>query len=90
MNISSKKAVSRSDEEEGENKKKKSGKKKPVVRRDDNYLKILEYSDLKIQGYILSSKEEDITTSYELIITFSYLDYQYSVNCKAVILCEPK
>ncbi|CAK67877.1 unnamed protein product (macronuclear) [Paramecium tetraurelia] len=90
MNSSSKKAASRSDEEEGEKQKKKTGKKKPAQRRDDNYLKIIEYSDLKIQAYILSSKEEDITTSYELTITFSYQDYQYSVNCKAVILCEPK
>ncbi|CAD8209471.1 unnamed protein product [Paramecium octaurelia] len=90
MNNSSKKAASRSDEEEGEKQKKKTGKKKPAQRRDDNYLKIIEYSDLKIQAYILSSKEEDITTSYELSITFSYQDYQYSVNCKAVILCEPK
>ncbi|CAD8211788.1 unnamed protein product [Paramecium pentaurelia] len=90
LNSSSKKAISRSDDEEGEKQKKKTGKKKPVQKRDDNYLKILEYSDLKIQAYILLSKEEDITTSYELTITFSYQDYQYSVNCKALILCEPK
>ncbi|CAD8127426.1 unnamed protein product [Paramecium sonneborni] len=90
LNTSQKKVISRSDEEETEKQKKKTTKKKPAQKRDDNYLKIMEYSDVKIKSYILQSKEEDITTNYELSIAFAYQDYQYSINCKAVILCEPQ
>lgn len=57
-----KRADEHSDDEETGKQKKKVVKKKTAIKRDDNYLKIIEYHDLRVKYFALVTKEEDITT----------------------------
>ncbi|CAD8131648.1 unnamed protein product [Paramecium pentaurelia] len=76
--------------EEEEDKQEKKQQKTKTTKRDENYLKIIEYKSIKINYYILTPKYDEVSMYYDFIINTSHLDFQYEIKCKAIVTSEPE
>ncbi|CAD8086886.1 unnamed protein product [Paramecium sonneborni] len=76
--------------EEEEDKQEKKQQKQKTTKRDENYLKVIEYKSIKINYYILIPKNDEVSIYYDFIINASHIDFQYDIKCKAIVTSEPE